>query len=64
MTAAKIIEEIKRLPHGEQVKIVEYIHSLEATDIPESFREGMRDVKAGRVVDMNQALFRTVPWRR
>ena len=61
VTAAKIIEEIKRLPHGEQAKIVEYIHSLEATDVPESFREGMRDIKAGRVVDMKQALFEPYP---
>jgi hypothetical protein len=61
VTAAKIIEEIKRLPPDEQVKIVEYIQSLEAKDIPESFREGMKDVKAGRVVDMKRALFEPYP---
>jgi hypothetical protein len=61
VTAARIIEEIKRLPPDEQVKVVEYLQSLEAKDIPESFREGMKDVKAGRVVDMKRALFEPYP---
>ena len=61
MTAAKIIEEIKRLPPDEQVKVVEYLHSLEAKDIPESFREGMKDARAGRVVDTKRALFEPYP---
>jgi len=64
VTAAKIIEEIKRLPLDEQVKVVEYLQSLEAKDIPESFREGMKDVKAGRVVDMKRALFEPYPGDR
>ena len=61
VTAAKIIEEIKRLPPDEQVKVVEYLQTLEAKDIPESFREGMKDIEAGRVVDMKQALFEPYP---
>ncbi len=61
MSVAEIIREIKALPQVERCKVIEELYELSGQDIPESFKEGMEDIRAGRVVDMETALFKPYP---
>ena len=62
MSAQEVIEQIKSLPPDERAKVAEFV--LEHDDwIPEEFKQAMEDVEAGRLVDMEQALFETPPPR-
>lgn len=56
MSVAEIIREIKAMPKEKRVRVIERICELNDADIPESFKEGMADIRAGRVVDLDEAL--------
>jgi hypothetical protein len=61
MSVKEIMREIESLPSDERRKVLEGVRRLLQPEIPESFREGMADIKAGRVVDMDQALAKPYP---
>jgi predicted transcriptional regulator len=61
MTAEALIEEIKALPPAERQRVVKFIVEQDDSWIPESFKQGMTDAAAGRVVDMESALRETPP---
>lgn len=61
MSVREIMQEIESLPSEERWQVLDFVRRLLEPDIPESFREGMADIKAGRVVDMKQALFEPYP---
>ncbi len=56
MNARAIIEQIRALPKDEQAEVFEMVHRLEDDAIPESFWQGLDDIRHGRVVDMEAAL--------
>lgn len=60
MSVSEIIRGIEALTKPERVQVIEFVHRLEEVEIPESFKQGMADIEAGRVVDMETAL-REVP---
>jgi hypothetical protein len=55
MSTAQLIAEIKALPLAERQKVAEAIFADDSW-IPESFREGMSDIEAGRLTSMETAL--------
>jgi hypothetical protein len=61
MSVTEIMHEIEELPSEERWQVLDFVRRLLEPDIPESFREGMADIKAGRVVDMKQALSEPYP---
>jgi len=56
VTPRAIIEQIKALSEQEQAEVFEMVHRLEDGAIPESFWQGLDDIRQGRVVDMETAL--------
>jgi hypothetical protein len=60
MSTEQLIEEFKALPLAERQKVAEAIFEDDSW-IPESFRDGMRDLEAGRTVPMGKALSETPP---
>ena len=56
MSAAEIIEQIKRLPADERAQVAKYVVEHDDSWIPDSFKHGMADAKAGRFVDMDTVL--------
>ncbi len=56
MNTRAIIEQIKALAKEEQTEAFEMVHRLEDDVIPESFWQGLDDIRHGRVVDMETAL--------
>jgi hypothetical protein len=59
VSVKEIIREIEALPAEDRVRVIEFVHGLEDSEIPESFRTGMADIEAGRVVDIGtHALYR------
>lgn len=56
MSAQEIIEQIKALPAKERAQVTKYVVENDDSWIPESFRQGMADVEAGRIVDLDTAL--------
>jgi predicted transcriptional regulator len=61
MTAEAIIEEIKALSQAEREQVVKFIVEQDDSWIPASFKRGMADAAAGRVVEMESALRETPP---
>jgi hypothetical protein len=61
MSAAELVEQIEALPEPERAKVIERFHANAPKWIPESFREGMADIAAGRVVDLDEALTKPFP---
>ena len=64
MSVQEIIREIEALPTDQRVKVIEFVRGLEDSEIPESFHQGMADIAAGRVVDMETALNEPPPTKR
>jgi predicted transcriptional regulator len=61
MSATEIIEHFKALPADERAEVAKFIVEHDDSWMPESFRQGMADVEAGRFVDLDTAL--TEPYR-
>jgi hypothetical protein len=61
MSATEIIEQIKNLPETERAQVVKYVVEHDDSWILESFKDGMADVEAGRVTDMETVLNETPP---
>ena len=56
MSAQEIIEQIKRLPPAERSLVAKFVVENDDSWVPESFKQGMEDIVAGRVVDLDTAL--------
>jgi hypothetical protein len=56
MSATEIIEQIKALPPNERAQVAKYVVEQDDSWVPESFKKGMADAKAGRFVDMETVL--------
>lgn len=63
MSATDIIEQIKCLPASERAQVAKFVVEQDDSWIPDEFKEAMRDAEAGRMVDMETALFETPPSR-
>ena len=62
MSATEVIEQIKALPAKERAEVARFV--FEHDDwVPEDFKAAMNDLEAGRLVDMERALFETPPPR-
>jgi hypothetical protein len=56
VSAQEIIEQIKSLPPQDRAKVTKFVVESDESWIPEEFKEGMADIAAGRVVDLDTAM--------
>jgi hypothetical protein len=56
VSALEIIEQIKALPSHERAQVAKFVVESDDSWIPEEFKQGMVDIAAGRVVDLDTAL--------
>lgn len=61
MSAAELIEKFKELPANERAQVAKFVVENDDSWIPESFKQGMADAEAGRVVDLDTALNEPYP---
>jgi hypothetical protein len=61
MSALEIIEQIKGLPPIEREQVARFIVQNDDSWIPEEFKQAMKEAQAGRLLDMENALFETPP---
>ena len=61
MSAQEVIEQIKLLPPAERAQVAKFVVESEDSWIPEEFKQGMADIAAGRVVDLDTALNQPYP---
>jgi predicted transcriptional regulator len=56
VSALEIIEQIKALPSDERAQVTKFVVESDDSWVPEEFKQGMADIAAGRVVDLDTAL--------
>jgi hypothetical protein len=56
MSAQEIIDQIKALPSDERARVTKFVVDSDDSWIPEEFKQGMADIAAGRVVDLDTAV--------
>lgn len=61
MSAQQLIEEFKELSPAERAKVAKFVVENDDSWIPEEFKQGMADIAAGRVVDLDTALNQPYP---
>jgi hypothetical protein len=61
MSAQDIIEQIKALPSDERARVTKFVVESDDSWIPEEFKQGMADIAANRVVDLDAALNEPYP---
>jgi hypothetical protein len=61
MSAQEIIEQIKELPPGERAQVAKYVVENDDSWIPAESKQGMADIAAGQVVDLDAALNEPYP---
>jgi predicted transcriptional regulator len=61
MSAQEIIDQIKALPSEERARVTKFVVESDDSWIPEEFKQGMADIAAGRVVDLDTALNEPYP---
>jgi predicted transcriptional regulator len=61
MSAQQMIEEFKELSPAERAKVAKFVVENDDSWIPAEFKEGMADIAAGRVVDLDTALNQPYP---
>jgi len=61
VSATEIIEQFKALPASERAQVAKFIVEHDDSWIPESFKQGIADAEAGRVVDLDTALNKPYP---
>jgi hypothetical protein len=61
MSVEELIKELKLLPPAQRMKVVDAVLEEDDSWVPESFLQGMADIEAGRVVDMETALTQKPP---
>lgn len=53
---SEIIREIEQLPAEQRWQVLERTRDLLSADIPDTFRNGMREIARGDVVELDEAL--------
>lgn len=61
MSAQDVIEQIKLMPPAERAQVAKFVVENDDSWIPAEFKEGMADIAAGRVVDLDTALNEPFP---
>jgi predicted transcriptional regulator len=61
MSARDIIEQIKALPADERAQVTKFVVESDDSWIPGEFKEGIADIAAGRVVDLDTVLNEPYP---
>lgn len=61
MSAQEVIEQIKHMPPKERAQVAKFVVESDDSWIPEEFKQGMADIAAGRVVDLDTALNQPYP---
>ncbi len=61
MSATELIEQFKALPAQERAQVAKFVVENDDSWIPESFKQGMADAEAGRLVDLDTALNEPYP---
>jgi predicted transcriptional regulator len=61
MSATELIEQFKALPPKERAQVAKFVVENDDSWIPESFKQGMADAEAGRLVDLDTALNEPYP---
>ena len=56
MSVQEIIREIKSLPTDERWQVLESVRHMLEPEIPESFKEGMAQIKRGEMINLDDAL--------
>jgi len=56
MGVSEILEEIKSLPTPQRWEILERTREMLDAEIPESFKQGMREIARGEVIELDEAL--------
>jgi predicted transcriptional regulator len=56
MSLTEIIDELPKLSVQDRSILWQRLEEITMADVPESFQQGMKDIAAGRHVDMEQAL--------
>lgn len=56
MGVSQILEEIKALPTEQRWEILERTREILGPEIPESFKQGMREIARGEVIELDEAL--------
>ena len=56
MGVSEILQEIKSLPVQQRWEILERTRKMLDADIPESFKQGMREIARGEVIELDDAL--------
>lgn len=58
MNTTELAEQTEALPEEERAEFIERLHANAPAWILESFREGMADIAAGRIVELDEAIDR------
>lgn len=61
MSATELIQQFKALPESERAQVARFVMENDDSWIPESFKQGMADAEAGRLVDLDTALNEPYP---
>ena len=61
MSAQEVIEQFKHLPPAERAQVTKFVVESDDSWIPPEFKDGMADIAAGRVVDLDTALNQLYP---
>ena len=61
MSVSELIEQFKALPAEERAQVAKFVVENDDSWIPESFKQGMEDAEAGRLVDLDTALDEPYP---
>ena len=57
MSLAEIIKELPKLSTEDRMVVWNKLAAISEADVPESFRQGMRDIAEGRVMEMHEAIY-------
>lgn len=57
----ELIEQFKALPAEERARVARFVVKNDDSWIPESFKQGMADAEAGRLVDLDTVLQEPYP---
>ena len=56
MSGSELIEQFKALSAKERAQVAKFVVENDDSWIPDSFKQGMADAEAGRLVDLDTAL--------
>jgi hypothetical protein len=56
MGVSEILEEIKSLPTEQRWQVLERTRDMLGSEIPETFKQGMREIARGDVIELDEAL--------